>query len=188
MPASSRSATSRPGSGRHRSRRRVLAAGPDPGRELRRQEGWRIDPFGGRKDPERTSADDLKGLIEDAQIGGPLEGLRGARRHARVHGHRGHRRHQRSQDPRHAENGDIQYVYPTRTTSSRSASRASASVRGVKQVLVPTSASTRRSRACTGRPRSPRAGVIRPAKIVFDKVEVNKPPLAPNYFSFPGAN
>ena len=37
------------------------------------KEGWRIDPFQGRKDPERTSADDLKGLIEDAQIGGPLE-------------------------------------------------------------------------------------------------------------------
>jgi hypothetical protein len=38
------------------------------------REGWKIDPFAGRKDPERTSPDDLKGLIEDAQIGGPLEG------------------------------------------------------------------------------------------------------------------
>jgi hypothetical protein len=36
------------------------------------KEGWRISPFGGRKDPEKLSADDLKSLIEDAEIDGPL--------------------------------------------------------------------------------------------------------------------
>ena len=35
-------------------------------------EGWKISPFGGRKDPERMSADDAKSLIEDADIDGPL--------------------------------------------------------------------------------------------------------------------
>ena len=40
------------------------------------KEGWKIDPFGGRKDPERVPADDLKGLIENAAIGGPLAGCR----------------------------------------------------------------------------------------------------------------
>ena len=34
--------------------------------------GWKISPFQGRKDPERMSADDVKSLIEDAEIGGPL--------------------------------------------------------------------------------------------------------------------
>ena len=36
------------------------------------KEGWRISPFFGRKDPERMSADDVKSLVEDAEIDGPL--------------------------------------------------------------------------------------------------------------------
>ncbi len=36
------------------------------------QEGWKISPFQGRKDPEKMSADDTKALIEDAEIDGPL--------------------------------------------------------------------------------------------------------------------
>jgi hypothetical protein len=35
-------------------------------------EGWKISPFGGRKDPEKMSVDDAKSLIEDAEIDGPL--------------------------------------------------------------------------------------------------------------------
>ena len=36
------------------------------------KEGWRVSPFFGRKDPERMSADDVKALIEDSEIDGPL--------------------------------------------------------------------------------------------------------------------
>lgn len=36
------------------------------------KEGWRISPFQGRKDPEKMSDDDVKSLIEDAEIDGPL--------------------------------------------------------------------------------------------------------------------
>jgi hypothetical protein len=36
------------------------------------KEGWKISPFQGRKDPERMSADDLKPLMEEAEIDGPL--------------------------------------------------------------------------------------------------------------------
>jgi hypothetical protein len=36
------------------------------------KEGWKISPFQGRKDPEKLSADDVKSLIEDAEIDGPL--------------------------------------------------------------------------------------------------------------------
>ena len=36
------------------------------------KEGWQIAPFQGRKDPERTSRDDNKGLIDDADLDGPL--------------------------------------------------------------------------------------------------------------------
>jgi len=36
------------------------------------QEGWKISPFQGRKDPEKMSADDAKSLIEEAEVDGPL--------------------------------------------------------------------------------------------------------------------
>jgi hypothetical protein len=36
------------------------------------KEGWKVSPFFGRKDPERMSADDVKALVEDTEIGGPL--------------------------------------------------------------------------------------------------------------------
>ncbi len=36
------------------------------------QQGWRIDPFQGRKDAERMTDDDARGLADDANIAGPL--------------------------------------------------------------------------------------------------------------------
>jgi hypothetical protein len=36
------------------------------------KEGWKISPFQGRKDPEKMSGDDVKSLIEEAEIDGPL--------------------------------------------------------------------------------------------------------------------
>jgi hypothetical protein len=35
--------------------------------------GWKIFPIYGRKDPEKMSNDEAKSLVEDAEIGGPLE-------------------------------------------------------------------------------------------------------------------
>ena len=35
--------------------------------------GWKIFPLYGRKDPEKMSADESKSLVEEAEIGGPLE-------------------------------------------------------------------------------------------------------------------
>jgi hypothetical protein len=35
--------------------------------------GWKIYPLRGRKDPEKMSADEAKSLVEDAEIGGPLD-------------------------------------------------------------------------------------------------------------------
>lgn len=34
--------------------------------------GWQIQPFGGRKDPELLGEDDLRDLVEEADIDGPL--------------------------------------------------------------------------------------------------------------------
>jgi hypothetical protein len=36
------------------------------------KEGWRVSPFFGRRDPERMSVDDVKALVEDAEMDGPL--------------------------------------------------------------------------------------------------------------------
>jgi hypothetical protein len=36
------------------------------------REGWRVNPFQGRKDAERMAGDEVKELIEEAEIGGPL--------------------------------------------------------------------------------------------------------------------
>lgn len=36
------------------------------------KDAWQISPFQGRKDPEKMSADDAKGLADDAPIGGAL--------------------------------------------------------------------------------------------------------------------
>jgi hypothetical protein len=35
--------------------------------------GWKIFPLFGRKDPEQMSADESKSLVEEAEIGGPLD-------------------------------------------------------------------------------------------------------------------
>ena len=35
-------------------------------------EGWKISPFQGRKDPEKLSADDVKALVDDSEVDGPL--------------------------------------------------------------------------------------------------------------------
>jgi len=34
--------------------------------------GWKIDPFGGKKDPESMSEEELKSIIEDSDLDGPL--------------------------------------------------------------------------------------------------------------------
>lgn len=153
------------------------------------KEGWRIDPFQGRKDPERTSADDLKGLIEDAQIGGPLEdyAARGAALEYMgtedIDGTNAHKIRVTQ------KNGDIQYVYLDPDYFLEIRVESQRQVRGVKQVFVADFGEYEKvegvywATAIT----VGRKGDSDPAKIIFDKVEVNLP-LAPNYFSFPGAN
>jgi hypothetical protein len=36
------------------------------------KEGWQIQPFQGRKDPEKMAADDYKSLVDDSDLDGPL--------------------------------------------------------------------------------------------------------------------
>jgi len=38
------------------------------------RDGWSVQPFGGRRDPERASADVAKGMAQQAEFDGPLAG------------------------------------------------------------------------------------------------------------------
>jgi hypothetical protein len=75
------------------------------------KEGWKISPFQGRKDPEKMSTDDVKSLIEDAEIDGPLVDWKGKQNTVEYLG---------TEDvdgtPAHKlkvvrKNGDVNYVY-----------------------------------------------------------------------------
>src|SRR3984885_3480169 len=49
--------------------------------------GWQVNPFGGRRDAEPLSHDDLKGLMIDADIDGPLVDYQGKGHKAELVGH-----------------------------------------------------------------------------------------------------
>jgi hypothetical protein len=49
--------------------------------------GWRVSPFNGRKDPDLLSADDMKGLIVDADLDGQLVDYRNKDHRAEYQGH-----------------------------------------------------------------------------------------------------
>jgi hypothetical protein len=49
--------------------------------------GWRVSPFGGRKDPDLLSADDMKSLVEDADLDGQLVDYRNKDHRAELIGH-----------------------------------------------------------------------------------------------------
>jgi hypothetical protein len=152
------------------------------------KEGWRINPFEGRKDPERSSADDLKGLIEDAQIGGPLEdyAARGiALAYLGTEDIDGTEAHKLRLT---LKNGDVQYVYLDPDYFLEIRIESQRIVRGVKQVFVTDVGEYEKvsgvywAMAIS----AGRKGDNDPAKIAFDKVEVNIP-LPADYFSFPAA-
>lgn len=73
--------------------------------------GWQINPFGGRKDAELMAAEDMKSLIVDSDIDGPLVDYKGKGHTAELVGH----------DPVEGtdcykiklsmKNGDIRYYY-----------------------------------------------------------------------------
>jgi hypothetical protein len=151
-------------------------------------EGWQVDPFQGRKDPERVSPDDMKGLVEAAQIGGPLEDYktRGARlEYAGTEDVDGTPAHKLKLTQK---NGDVQYVYldPDHFLEIRVESQRS--VRGVLRTVITDLGEYEKvagvywATSIT----SGRKGAQDPAKFLFDKVEVNIP-LDAGYFSFPAA-
>lgn len=150
------------------------------------KEGWKIDPFSGRKDAERTPADDLKGLIEDADIDGPLASYkqRGAKLEylgtEDIDGTAAHKLKVTSKD------GDVQYVYLDPDYFLEIRIESQRTVRGVKETFVTDLGEYEKVQgvfwplALT----SGKKGDRDPSKIKYEKVEVN-PAIEPGFFSFP---
>lgn len=150
------------------------------------KDGWKIDPFQGRKDPERTSPDDWKGLIESARIGGPLEDYkaRGATlEYAGTEDIDGTAAHKLKLTQK---NADVQYVYLDPDYFLEIRIESQRSVRGVMQTTITDLGEYEKvdgvfwATAIT----VGRKGDSTPAKLIYDKVEVNIP-LDAGYFSFP---
>jgi hypothetical protein len=73
--------------------------------------GWQIAPFGGRKDPELLSQDDLKSLAVDADIDGPLMDYREMGHKAELIGHDSVEGTDCFKIKLSMKNGDVRYYY-----------------------------------------------------------------------------
>src|SRR5207302_5592318 len=73
--------------------------------------GWQISPFGGRKDPELLSQDDLKSLIVDADIDGPLVDYKEKGHKAELVGHDSMEGTDCFKIKLRMKNGDVRYYY-----------------------------------------------------------------------------
>jgi hypothetical protein len=148
--------------------------------------GWKIDPFGGRKDPERTPPEDMKGLIQDADIGGPLVSYqaRGGKLEylgtEDIDGTAAYKLKVTGKD------GDVQYVYLDPDYFLEIRIESQRSVRGVKETTVTDLGEYEKvagvywpTAIATGR-----KGDRSPDRIQYEKVEVNLP-LDKAVFAFP---
>src|SRR5271170_620456 len=73
--------------------------------------GWQISPFGGRKDAELLSADDLKSLVVDADIDGPLVEYKEKGHKAELVGHDSMEGTDCFKIKLSMKNGDVRYYY-----------------------------------------------------------------------------
>jgi hypothetical protein len=73
--------------------------------------GWQISPFGGRKDPELLSQDDLKSLAVDADIDGPLVDYKEKGHKAELVGHDSMEGTDCFKIKLSMKNGDVRYYY-----------------------------------------------------------------------------
>src|SRR5467141_519382 len=73
--------------------------------------GWQINPFGGRKDAELMSQDDLKSLVVDADIDGPLVDYKEKGHKAELVGHDSMEGTDCFKIKLSMKNGDVRYYY-----------------------------------------------------------------------------
>jgi hypothetical protein len=152
------------------------------------KEGWRIDPFNGRKDPERMPADDVKEYAEDATIDGVLADAAAAGATIEYLG---------TEDidgtPAHKlkvvrKDGGLQYVYLDPDYFLEIRVESQRVVRGVKRTSV-TDYGNYEKVGGVFWPLSIESGIKgqgEPAKFEYQSAVVN-PEITADYFSFPVA-
>jgi hypothetical protein len=152
------------------------------------KEGWRIDPFGGRKDPERMPADDVREYAEDATIDGVLPDAAAAGSTIEYLG---------TEDidgtPAHKlkvvrKDGGLQYVYLDPDYFLEIRVESQRVVRGVKRTSV-TDYGNYEKVGGVFWPLSIESGTKggrEPDKYEYQSAVVN-PEIAPGYFAFPAA-
>jgi hypothetical protein len=152
------------------------------------EEGWRIDPFGGRKDPERMPADDVREYAEDASIDGVLADASAAGLPIEylgtedIDGTDAHKLKVTRKD------GGVQYVYLDPDYFLEIRVESQRTVRGVKRTSV-TEYGNYEKVGGVFWPLSIESGIKGegdPAKFEYRTAVVN-PEIAPDYFSFPTA-
>ena len=150
------------------------------------KEGWRIDPFGGRKDPERMPADDVREYAEDASIDGVLADAAAAGLPIEylgtedIDGTQAHKLKVTRKD------GGVQYVYLDPDYFLEIRVESQRTVRGVKRTSVTEYGNYEKAGGVFW-PLSITAGIKgegEPAKFEYRTAVVN-PEIAPDYFSFP---
>ncbi len=152
------------------------------------KEGWRIDPFGGRKDPERMPADDVREYAKDASIDGVLADASAAGHKIEylgtedIDGTLAHKLKVSRPD------GGLQYVFLDPDYFLEIRVESQGTVRGVKRTSV-TEYGNYEKVGGVFWPLSIEAGIKgqgSPAKYEYRSAVVN-PEIAADYFSFPAA-
>jgi hypothetical protein len=152
------------------------------------KDGWRIDPFGGRKDPERMAADDVKGMLENASIDGLL--VDASRKGARleylgtedIDGTLAHKLKVTRPD------GGVQYVYLDPEYFLEIRIESQRMVRGVKRTSVTDLGNYEKVDGVYW-PLSIESGIKGggdPARFEYESARANVE-IAPGFFSFPVA-
>src|SRR5512139_1996039 len=152
------------------------------------KEGWRIDPFGGRKDPERMPADDVREYAEDASIDGVLADAAAAKLPIEylgtedIDGTQAHKLKVTRKD------GGVQYVFLDPDYFLEIRVESQRTVRGVKRTAVTEYGNYEKVDGVFW-PLSIEAGIKGegdPSKFEYRTAVVN-PEIEPDYFSFPTA-
>ena len=152
------------------------------------KEGWQIQPFGGRKDPEKLSADDVKGLADSADMDGPLVDWRAKGHQVEYLGTEdvdGTEAHKLKVTQR---NGDIKYIYLDPDYFLQIRETVTRTVRGTEQRFE-TDMGNYEQVAGVYMPfayESGAAGGPKDQKITVQKIEVNVP-IDDALFAFPSA-
>jgi hypothetical protein len=95
--------------------------------------GWQISPFGGRKDPELLSQDDLKSLAVDADIDGPLVDYKQKGHKAELVGHDSVEGTDCFKIKLSMKNGDVRYYYLDRDSFLELKLEIQTTIRGALQ-------------------------------------------------------